>query len=257
MHKRYGFTIVELLIVITVVGILAAIVAVSYTGITNSARESSVKETTSRVSEKVEAEAAVNKGVFPASLSSVGVANTTDTIYQYTPNPYCLTVTKDDISYSVGTGRALSKSTCLGHSLIVWNKTQPSTNPVPSGVLDSSVYQISPPSVRIGPASVGKDLRTGLMSVQENQTYRVSLYIKTASDWNGTSGNSKIRFGRGNEGTFLQACPYNGVKLSWTIITCDYTTVAADATSGIKITVGNDGSIGNIWLDDITVSRMN
>lgn len=38
MHKRYGFTIVELLIVIVVIGVLAAITVVAYTEVQNRAK---------------------------------------------------------------------------------------------------------------------------------------------------------------------------------------------------------------------------
>src|SRR5690606_33583707 len=143
-----GFTITELIIVVAVIGILAAIVTVSYIGVTNSARENNIKETAARLSEKLETEAAVNKGVFPATLASVGVSDTDEVRYQYTPNPYCLTVTQDDISYSIGTGVALSKSTCLGHNMMVWDKSKSSTNPVPAGTLDGAVYRNQSPSVR-------------------------------------------------------------------------------------------------------------
>lgn len=55
MSKRSnGFTIVELLIVIVVIGILAAIVIVAYTGVTNSANESAVKSDMANFAKKVE-----------------------------------------------------------------------------------------------------------------------------------------------------------------------------------------------------------
>lgn len=43
MHKQYGFTIVELLIVIVVIAILAAISVVAYTGIQQRAQDTSLK----------------------------------------------------------------------------------------------------------------------------------------------------------------------------------------------------------------------
>lgn len=43
--KTRGFTIVELLIVIVVIGILAAIVIVAYQGVTNRANDSAIKAT--------------------------------------------------------------------------------------------------------------------------------------------------------------------------------------------------------------------
>lgn len=49
-----GFTIVELLIVVVVIGILAAIVVVAYNGITNSAKESAVQSDLAGVGKKLE-----------------------------------------------------------------------------------------------------------------------------------------------------------------------------------------------------------
>ena len=56
--KNQGFTIVELLIVVVVIAILAAITIVSYNGITSRANNSSAKSAASNVAKKVEAYAA-------------------------------------------------------------------------------------------------------------------------------------------------------------------------------------------------------
>lgn len=52
--KHKGFTIVELLIVIVVVGILAAISLVAYSGVQQRARESAIMATLSSVMKKIE-----------------------------------------------------------------------------------------------------------------------------------------------------------------------------------------------------------
>lgn len=52
--KQKGFTIVELLIVVVVIGILAAIVIVAYNGVTNNANDSSVQSDLSKIGKKIQ-----------------------------------------------------------------------------------------------------------------------------------------------------------------------------------------------------------
>lgn len=69
LPKRYisAFTIVELLIVIVIIGILAAITIVSYTGITKKAGESSVQAELSNASKKLAIYYTLN-GTYPISI---------------------------------------------------------------------------------------------------------------------------------------------------------------------------------------------
>lgn len=73
--KNSGFTIVELLIVIVVIAILAAITIVAYNGIQNSAKNSTAKETANQIRTKVEAYNA-KVGNYPAS-GATGAATAT------------------------------------------------------------------------------------------------------------------------------------------------------------------------------------
>jgi len=64
-QKERGFTIVELLIVIVVIAILAAITIVAYSGITSTAQQSKIKQTANNVQSVAEAFNADN-GYYPA-----------------------------------------------------------------------------------------------------------------------------------------------------------------------------------------------
>lgn len=75
MKKRwgsriYGFTVVEILVVIVVIGILAGISIVAYNSIQGRARTSAIKTDLSNVAKIMEVAQAENKGAFPSFLPS-------------------------------------------------------------------------------------------------------------------------------------------------------------------------------------------
>jgi len=72
MKSERGFTIVELLIVVVIIGILAAIVVVAYNGITNRAHQSAAKAAAGSVEKKLEA--------FNAENGNYGTFNTVGTL---------------------------------------------------------------------------------------------------------------------------------------------------------------------------------
>lgn len=78
--RNRGFTIVELLIVIVVIGILAAIVIVSFNGIQERARDTSLKSDIKNVRTIVENYAAFNNGVYP-STGSINTVRTDANCY--------------------------------------------------------------------------------------------------------------------------------------------------------------------------------
>lgn len=76
-RSERGFTIVELLIVIVVIGILAAIIIVAYNGVTNRAKASKAQSAAQTVIKKAEAYNA-EQGSYPDTLSDMtGAASTT------------------------------------------------------------------------------------------------------------------------------------------------------------------------------------
>lgn len=93
---RRGFTIVELLIVVVVIAILAAITVVAYNGITANAKDSALKADLNTTAKKVGLIQA-DAGAYP----TVKPSGPPDTI-QYTGggNSFCATASKDGKAWS-------------------------------------------------------------------------------------------------------------------------------------------------------------
>ena len=71
MRLNKGFTIIELLIVIVIIGILVAITAVSYTGITNGANTATAQSNANAVKKKATA-CHAKSGTWPAATAIAG-----------------------------------------------------------------------------------------------------------------------------------------------------------------------------------------
>lgn len=91
MKSERGFTIVELLIVVVIIGILAAIVIVAYNGVTNRAKTSKAQATASSLVKKFETYNA-EQGSYPSAYTQLtGAASTTS--YYIPPSAYTLSTT--------------------------------------------------------------------------------------------------------------------------------------------------------------------
>lgn len=117
-----GFTIVELLIVIVVIGILATITLVAYNGVQNRARTASVSSALNQASKKL-ALYQVENSSYPATLSSVGISDTPSVTYQYafnngvSPATYCVTATNGTTSYYINQNTSPASGGCAGHGV--------------------------------------------------------------------------------------------------------------------------------------------
>lgn len=111
------FTIVELLIVIVVIAILAAISTVAYRGLQERARASEVSSALAQAKKKLEIYK-VDHSTYPTTgnLASAGIT-TNDGSFQYTSDgaTFCLTATSGTVSYSASNTTNPTHGGCAGH----------------------------------------------------------------------------------------------------------------------------------------------
>lgn len=131
-NRNRGFTIVELLIVIVVIAILAAVTIAAFNGMQQRAVKSSLNNALSNKVKQLELDK-VTRGSFTASLASL--QNSTDSgssgvEYQYTSDgtSYCVTATMRGTAMFVSSSNSqATEGVCTGHDAPV---SGPITDPV-------------------------------------------------------------------------------------------------------------------------------
>ena len=73
-HHQYGFTIVELLIVIVIIGILAAISIVAYNSVIGKANDSAVQQDLANIAKKLELYR-IKQGEYPSTAAHLAAAD--------------------------------------------------------------------------------------------------------------------------------------------------------------------------------------
>ena len=116
-----GFTIVELLIVVVVIAILAAITIVSYNGIQNRAKSAAAQAAASQAFKKITLWQIENPSTSPdLNTFNTLVGNSNASKYQYTQGAngaFCITATENSISYKVSeTLSTPALGGCPGHN---------------------------------------------------------------------------------------------------------------------------------------------
>ena len=111
-----AFTIIELLIVIVIIGILVAITAVAYNGVTKQAKEATAKSDLKQASTQLELDKAKN-GSYPNNTSGLKSSSGTSLELTSTNDTYCLSATTSpDIAFHVtNTNTSPQPGVCSGH----------------------------------------------------------------------------------------------------------------------------------------------
>jgi prepilin-type N-terminal cleavage/methylation domain-containing protein len=215
-----GFTIVELLIVIVVIAILAAITIVAYNGIQQRGRASAVSSALSQANKKL-AVYLLDNSAYPPDLAAAGVNASGDTTYQYSvnnsanPATYCVTATNGTVSYmSSSTTTTPTSGACPGHGVGgVAAITNMTTNPSFEATMGANSYNAANTWGTGGGASGSRFLRSTRTNTSgasgawwdaatpnPGQPYQVSLSVRgnvtTARDlrieWINAAGTSQV-----------------------------------------------------------------
>lgn len=261
--RQKGFTIVELLVVIIVIGIIAGIIVVSYSAVTQSARKQAVKTDAQAIASQINKYKS-DKGSYPSDLSEIqipsGVTSTFQYAYNETAGSYCVTASVKGASAFVKSGSVVaSEGGCPGHGI---NGEVAITNLAsnPSGEVGStgvSGYNSSPISRVTGGAPSGNYLfstttnsstvsqgiiHTITTSAKPNQVYTCSLALRGTAGAVIVSGRPATAAGgyiSENLGTKTYTLTSNWQRLALTFTT-------PDTTGILRIQVRTQAPIVNV-----------
>ena len=113
-----GFTIIELLIVIVIIGILVAITAVGFNGITKSAKEASAKSDLKQAATQLEVDKAKSlNNQFPNNTNNLKTSPNNNLEITSNGTSYCLSVTStNNIAFNItNTNTSPQPGVCSGH----------------------------------------------------------------------------------------------------------------------------------------------
>lgn len=164
---KKGFTIVELLITVAVVGILATVSIVSYGNVQRRAAVASLDTSLSQVAEQIELYQMKN-GVYPGNLSAVSRTDNPAITYNYVGSDegYCLDAQQRGQQRVIGTGGRYPGPGDCHSSGIVW--TMPANGAV--------TYDRSSGEIRLNPSLAGS-ASSPLFDTQGKNSIRISVEV--------------------------------------------------------------------------------
>ncbi len=265
-QKQAGFTIVELLIVIVVIAILAAITIVAYNGIQDRAKNAAAQSAASQAAKKLQAYAVLNSDQYPTTLADADIQNTDGTL-QYTGGgtTFCVTATTQNVSYFQRNTTQAAKGACEGHGkdgvaavtnlatnpsleLNATNWTTPFGSGAISGARDTLRAYAGSTSLKVTRNSVNADSRMVRYNVANHPlgTYSFGAWVYVADS---VIGNVNISFEFcGSTGSAVGSTTTSGGAIGqWRRVSGSYT-VTVVGNLCINIIAGQN-QVGTLFID--------
>ena len=274
--NKTGFTIVELLIVIVVIAILAAITIVAFNGIQERSRASAVSSALSQAAKQLTLYQVDNPDQFPAAsgtdgianLSTYGITNSNNLSYQYSASgsTYCLTATQGPTSYKISnTNTTPSSGGCAGHGVggvaaITNLANNPGSETNGLNMSNGGGATIARSTVRAhgGSASTLLTKGTGYAFARSGDTssFGVGDETVTFSAWVYTTESSVLMVRRGS-GVSYVAYSKPVTPNAWTRISQTVTipTGATNFYMDIGWESGNAPSGATLYVDDVMATQ--
>lgn len=199
-----GFTIVELLIVVVVIAVLAAITIAAFNGIQNRAKESALRSATSQAAKKVIAIAAQNNDIYPADktefLAKAALSESSSLEYVYMTTDslkgFCISTDNPsdvDNAYAISSGAgSLVQGTCIKNFIVNpgMETSSASWNSRRNAVITRTTSQQRSGVASLSVVTPGVDVDEGVNTAISNTLPAVGVAGNyTGSAWvKGTSG---------------------------------------------------------------------
>lgn len=253
-----AFTIVELLIVIVVIGVLAAISIVAYSGVANNARVASLQSNLSQMAKAIEIYKVQNSDIYPDSLAGGSIKTPDIGTYNYQSNgrAYCLSATESGISYKItNTAPNPTEGTCSG--VLASGDTCPSGFIVVPGNsnLGTSEFCVMKYEAKQASATVPASTASGVPWTSISQTNAITYsanvsgctgcHLITEAEWMTIAANVLSVPSNWSSGTVGSGYIYNGHVNSNPSNALEASSDDSDGLYGITGGTGNNSSSNN------------